>query len=130
MTITDLDALISEVKEKSNILNIYFTITYSANGKYVEFYLDHDKNKHLHTMSLDDLCSTDNLEILKQTLLEHAKKLVSKATSNNVNEVGWAQCNQCGWGTDVYKYGDNYTSGNSCPQCLVGTYNINWDHYN
>ena len=137
MTIQEINNIISDVKEKSGLQNIQFTLNYSMFGNYVVFWLFQNEKHELYTTTVEDLFETENggvisLEWLKNTLMGYANKLVSHDTSNNVSEVGWAQCNQCGWGTDVYKYehGDTYTSGNSCPDCGVGIYKIDWDFYN
>lgn len=129
MTIQNFDKLISEIKTESGVESIYITLNYSEFGNYIDFNLKHGQNDFVYTMASKEFFNADNdstLELLKNLLLNYAKKLIQN-TNSNLNKVGWAQCNQCSWGTEVYKYGDNYISGNSCPCCLVGIYNISFD---
>jgi hypothetical protein len=45
--------------------------------------------------------------------------------------LGWIQCTQCGWGTEVSRQeveADDYHDGQACPSCDLGPCRIDWSY--
>ena len=65
---------------------------------------------------------------MKQTLPGGAMK---KQIEINKDDLGWMQCTQCSWGTEVEGWeveAGDYHDGQACQDCGLGPCRIDWDY--
>lgn len=64
-------------------------------------------------------------------MLKEWTHMKSKQNDISKDDLGWIQCSQCGWGTEVEGWevlAGDYVDRQACQDCGLGPCDIDWDY--